>query len=258
VQQNATSVRRDEGHRERAKEEVLSKSKDSKLRDTAMAQRQSEDYEKSAAANEAQNQNSLGQAYPEDENKKSMAAASPPAEVAPASPPPPASEPQQQAEGGQKYDGKNVAGTLAYKVQSVQSNKEIFQRAQMLIKSNQLSEGKEFAQQAIDQDKSRTLAPELHQEGIKYQKEHETDKAILQFNLLMKNYPDYPQRADVLLRLGDSYRELGQYEEAQKAYEQLLALQPSNKTAAQRLMLLNKRKQAEDQLRSLGYVEKPD
>ena len=66
-----------------------------------------------------------------------------------------------------------------------------------------------------------------------------------------------PQFADALNNRGTVLMQLGRYDEAQAAYEQLLALQPSNKTAAQRLMLLNKRKQSEEQLRSLGYVEKP-
>ena len=256
LESRTNSERSDGGYREKTKEEALTKSKDSKLRDSSVAQRQPEDYEKAAAAKEAGSLNGFNQASQENENKKSMTAASPPAEIAQASPaPPPASEPP-QAEGGQKYDEKNaVGGMLAYKSQSIENNAVTFQRAQMQIKNNELSKGRETAQQAIDQDKGGSLASQFHQAGVQYQKEHENDKAILQFNLLMKNYPDYPQRADVLLRLGDSYRELGRYDEAQKTYEQLLALQPSNKTAAQRLMLLNKRKQSEEQLRSLGYVE---
>lgn len=163
-----------------------------------------------------------------------------------------AQEPTQQQPAPPEY--KESAVAQAYPSSNAKTEVS-FERAQMLFKNNDLANGKDVAEQAIVEDKKRSLASQFHQAGIEYQHEKEDDKAILQYSLLLKNYPDYARKADVLLRLGDSYRELGQYEEAQKAYQQLLALQPSNKVAAQRLMLLNKRKQAEDQLRSLGYVE---
>lgn len=150
---------------------------------------------------------------------------------------------------------KDTAVAQAYSGLAAEKTEVSFERAQVLFKNNDLANGKDVAEQAIVEDKKRSLASQFHQAGIEYQHEKENDKAILQYSLLLKNYPDYARKADVLLRLGDSYRELGQYVEAQKAYQELLALQPSNKTAAERLMLLNKRKQAEDQLRSLGYVE---
>lgn len=163
-----------------------------------------------------------------------------------------AQEPTQQQPAPPEY--KESAVAQAYPGLTAKTEVS-FERAQMLFKNNDLANGKDVAEQAIVEDKKRSLASQFHQAGIEYQHEKENDKAILQYSLLLKNYPDYARKADVLLRLGDSYRELGQYVEAQKAYQELLALQPSNKTAAERLMLLNKRKQAEEQLRSLGYVE---
>jgi tetratricopeptide (TPR) repeat protein len=249
----ADSGGKEEENQEQRQNATRSKSQNSISSDSVVKEEQatkSRELQKEAYQAEAERADQASQFN----EKKSIAAASPPPELQPA----PASEPQpQQKEGIQTDDEKRVAGLVAYKSKDATKNDVAFERAQVLFKNNELSQGKIYAQQAIDQDKSRSLASQFHQAGIEYQQEHENDKAIVQFSLLVKNYPDYPQRADVLLRLGDSYRELGQYEEAQKTYEQLLALQPSNKTAAERLMLLTKRKQAEDQLRSLGYVEQP-
>ena len=127
----------------------------------------------------------------------------------------------------------------------------IFNTAQMNFKQDKLKDGWNYAQQAIQQDRAKSLAPEFHQSGIEYQNNRDYDKAILQFQLIAANYADYSDLEDVLLRLAASHAEIGQFEEAQKVYAQLLQLFPRNRIASEKYKELQKKQEAQKHLQSL-------
>jgi tetratricopeptide (TPR) repeat protein len=131
-----------------------------------------------------------------------------------------------------------------------------FQQAQYWFKNNQLNQGKAVADQAISKDKSKTLASQFHQAGITYQQNKEPQQAIVQFNLVLNNYPDYSNSPDVLLRLGDTYAQIGQYENAIKAFRQLARFEGMKKIAAERIYNLQNQQKNLEQLKALGYVQK--
>jgi tetratricopeptide (TPR) repeat protein len=133
-----------------------------------------------------------------------------------------------------------------------------FQQAQYWFKNNQLNQGKIVAEQAISRDKNKSLATQFHQAGIDYQKSNEPQQAIVQYNLVLKNYPEYPDSPDVLLRLGDSYTQIGEYDKAISAYAHLQNFGEYRSVAAEKLKDVQARRKAQEQLKSLGYVsQKP-
>jgi tetratricopeptide (TPR) repeat protein len=131
-----------------------------------------------------------------------------------------------------------------------------FEEAQSRFRENNLPEGQALAKRVIENDKSGQMAVQFHQAGIQYQNSKEPEQAIVQFNLVLNNYPKYNQSPDVLLRLAESYEQIGEYEQALKAYEQLAQFPSSRNTARQRIGDMQKRQKSRDQLRSLGYVDK--
>lgn len=135
------------------------------------------------------------------------------------------------------------------------NEEETFQQAQYWFKNNQLNQGKIVADDAISKDKSKSLASPFHQAGIMYQQNKEPQKAIVQFNLVLNNYPDYSNSPDVLVRLGDSYAQIGQYENAIKVFQQLARFEGMRKVATERISNLRNQQKVQEQLRSLGYVD---
>lgn len=162
---------------------------------------------------------------------------------APALQSPPQAAPSQAASG-------LVAGT---KPDETEAN---FQKAQFLSKNNDLPQAKKAAEDAIRTDKDRALASQFHEAGRQYQSQGEPQQAILQYNLVLKNYPDYSGSPDVLLRLGESYEQVGEYVNAIRTYEQLGQIASMKKVADEKMRTLTKKKQVQEQLRSLGYVDK--
>lgn len=162
---------------------------------------------------------------------------------APALQSPPQAAPSQAASG-------MVAGT---KPDETEAN---FQKAQILSKNNDLPQAKKAAELAIRTDKDRTLASQFHEAGRQYQSQGEPQQAILQYNLVLKNYPDYSGSPDVLLRLGESYEQVGEYVNAIRTYEQLAQIASMKKVADEKMRTLTRKKQVQEQLRSLGYVDK--
>lgn len=135
------------------------------------------------------------------------------------------------------------------------NEEETFQQAQYWFKNNQLNQGKIVADQAISKDKSKALASQFHQAGITYQQNKEPQQAIVQFNLVLNNYPDYPNSPDVLLRLGDSYTQIAEYDNAIKVFRQLARFEGMKKVATERISNLQNQQKVQEQLRSLGYVD---
>ena len=131
-----------------------------------------------------------------------------------------------------------------------------FQKAQVLSKNNDLPQAKKVAEVAIRMDKDRSLAAQFHEAGRQYQSQGEPQQAILQYNLVLKNYPDYSGSPDVLLRLGESYEQVGEYVNAIRTYEQLSQIPSMKKVANEKVRTLTRKKQVQEQLRSLGYVDK--
>lgn len=144
------------------------------------------------------------------------------------------------------------------KEEKAQQGGDEFQQAQYWFKNNQLNQGKIVAEQAISRDKNKSLATQFHQAGIDYQKSNEPQQAIVQFNLVLNNYPEYSDSPDVLLRLGDSYTQIGEYDKAISAYAHLQNFGNYRSLAGERLKDVQARRKAQEQLGSLGYVsQKP-
>ncbi|HEY4491272.1 MAG TPA: tetratricopeptide repeat protein, partial [Acidobacteriota bacterium] len=133
-----------------------------------------------------------------------------------------------------------------------------FQEAQMKFREDNLKEGWTYANKAIQEDRTGSLASEFHSTGKRFQATKDYDKAIVQFQLVADNYRDYAYLQDVLLRLAASHIELGQWDEARAVYQRLLRLYPSNKDALDHLNELNKKEKAQRQLQSLEADKKQD
>ena len=163
-----------------------------------------------------------------------------PAAAQPQPPPAAAPQPASEAAGGSKPDA-----TVAN-----------FQKAQVLFKNNDLPQGKNVAEEAIRTDKDKSLASQFHEAGRQYQSQGEPQQAIVQYNLVLNNYPDYPGSPDVLMRLAESYEQIGEYGKAIRTYQQLARIPSMQKAAEDRMRTLSKKREVQEQLRSLGYVEK--
>jgi tetratricopeptide (TPR) repeat protein len=196
------------------------------------------------------------------EKNKEVAASDAPAggPVANEAPPatPPASAPAQEVQqyGAQAdYEEQAKSETLgASKISTVSKKtvEEPYQKAQQELERSNMKGWQSNVQEAISLDDQKTLASKLHQEGNVYQSRGEYGKAIPNFEQVQSNYRDYPQRDDVLLRLGDSYAEVGQFDKAVRTYQQVSS--PQQRVAKERIQRLQKKQEAQQQLRSLGYV----
>jgi tetratricopeptide (TPR) repeat protein len=180
-------------------------------------------------------------------------------QIAPASPPPPGvAQNEPAAAGGMQPSGQELA-----QQRSVMKSAEItpvaktnpnapFWQGQTKLQQNDLRAGVKDLQKAITEDDSKSLASQFHETGNAYQSKGDYKNAIIQFRLLQSNYQNYPYMDDVLLRLGDSYAEIGQFGEAVKAYNQVSPAQ--QKLAQERIHQLEKKREAQEQLKALGYV----
>ena len=194
-----------------------------------------------------------------EKNKEVAAVSDAPAEgqVANEEPPaaPAASAPLQGVEqfGAEpKYEQAKPEPTAAKKGRIAETADVSFRQAQQDLERSNMKGWQSNVQEAISLDDQRALASKLHQEGNIYQSRGEYGKAIPNFEQVQLNYRDYPQRDDVLLRLGDSYAEVGQFDKAVRAYQQISRSQ--QKVARDRIQRLQKKQEAQEQLRSLGYV----
>ena len=170
-------------------------------------------------------------------------------------------QPQEEGAKNERYPASQAAPPSPSVAQSPVPEKvsglkdQSFANAQSEFQRNNLEEGQAVAKQAIENDKTGDLAGQFHQAGIQYQNSKEPEQAIVQFNLVLNNYPKYTQSPDVLFRLAESYEQIGDYDQAVKTYEQLARFPNLKNTARQRIGEMQKRQKSRDQLRSLGYAD---
>ncbi|MCI0442556.1 tetratricopeptide repeat protein, partial [bacterium] len=133
-----------------------------------------------------------------------------------------------------------------------------FDDAQKQFQENNLNDGVNTSNVLIQQDKSQgraDYAVQFHEAGKRYQASQEPEQAIVQYNLVLNNYPGYTGSPDVLLRLAESYEQIGQYDQALKAYQQLAQIPAMKTTADRRISNMQKKQKTRDQLKSLGYTD---
>lgn len=133
-----------------------------------------------------------------------------------------------------------------------------FEEAQNQFRENKLNDGVNTANQVIQQDKSQgraDYATQFHEAGRRYQKNKEPEQAIINLTLVANNYPNYSGLPDVLLRLGESYEQIGDYNQALKTYQQLAQYPAMKTTADRRINDMQKKQKTRDQLKSLGYTD---
>jgi tetratricopeptide (TPR) repeat protein len=174
-----------------------------------------------------------------------------PAAAAPAPSAPPQAEQQSLQGKTEEMDYRQKAAQVSSDMKNAD---ESFQEAQMNLDQNNVKVAQEKYQEAISLDNGKSLANELHQSGKQYQSQGEYAKAILQYKLVQTNYHNYADMDDVLLRLGDSYAEIGQFDKALQTYKQIRS-QAQQKVAIDRIRQLQKKQEAQEQLRTLGYVD---
>jgi tetratricopeptide (TPR) repeat protein len=122
-------------------------------------------------------------------------------------------------------------------------------------RANKITVAVDKSTRAIKEDRSRALAPELHKQGVELQNTREYDKAIIPFSQVLANYPEYAEKEDVMLRLADSYERTEQYDNAIAIYSRLLKSPTQQKRAQQKISELGKKRETQQQLKSLGYVQ---
>ena len=133
-----------------------------------------------------------------------------------------------------------------------------FEVAQENFARNNLNDGVAAANQAIQNDKSQgraDYAVQFHEAGKRYQASKEPEQAIVNLNLVANNYPSYSGLPDVLLRLAESYEQIGDYDQALKTYQQLSQYPAMKKTAERHIGDMQKKQKTRDQLKSLGYTD---
>ena len=168
--------------------------------------------------------------------------------------PPAASAPTEIAAEEDEYETEQL-NQKAAKISAVSSDMERpFQEAQKQLQSKNVKEGQKLLNRAVALDDKKTLASQLHQEGNSYQSRGEYVNAIIQFEKVQANYRDYARMDEVLIRLGDSYAEVGQFDKAVHAYSQVRS---QKNVAAERIQRLQKKQEANEQLKALGYVSDP-
>ncbi len=163
----------------------------------------------------------------------------------------PAEEVQQHGAQTDYEQSKTEAAALK-KGRIAETADDSYRRAKEGLDRNDIQEWRENSQRAVLMDNKKTLASDFYAAGNTYQSRGEYGKAIAQYKLLQSNYRDYPQMDDVLLRLGDSLAEVGEFDEAVKTYRQVSPSQ--RRVATERIQRLQKKQEAQKQLRSLGYV----
>ncbi len=187
----------------------------------------------------------------ETESKKQYAAS-------PSAPPleqPAASEPEQlgAAVGGKTAEVDEIIPQQKTRMAFNQTVGDQFNESQVQLQKNDVKRAKEIADSAISNDPNRSLASQFHQYGVNYQNQGEYGKAILNFQLVQSNYRDYRYIDDVLLGLGDSFAEVGEFDKAEQAYKQMSTAKQS--ISQDRIRRLTRKKEAQEQLKSLGYVD---
>jgi len=164
--------------------------------------------------------------------------------IAPASPPSSAPAPVQ----AQQLEAKKMAKVA----------EPSFEEAQNQFRQNNLNDGVNTANQVIQQDKTQgraDYAVQFHEAGRRYQENKEPEQAIVNLNLVANNYPNYSGLPDVLLRLAESYEQIGDYNQALKTYQQLEQYPSMKTTAVRRINDMQKKQKTRDQLKSLGYTD---
>ena len=163
---------------------------------------------------------------------------------------PPASAPAVEA---QQLEAKKMAKVATTPERDFEVAQENFAR-------NNLNDGVAAANQAIQNDKSQgkaDLAVQFHEAGKRYQARR-SEQAIVQYNLVLNNYPGYGGSPDVLLRLAESYEQIGDYNQALKAYQQLAQIPTMKTTADRRINNMQKKQKTRDQLKSPSVIPTPE
>ena len=178
---------------------------------------------------------------------------------APSAPPPTPDESRYDAAAEGNRENAQIAleeppvAQKAAAVSNVNKAEQPFEEAQKQFRSKNVKEGQNLLRQAISYDDERALAGKLHEQGSSYQTQGEYGLAIAQYENVQNNYKDYARMDDVLLRLGDSYAEIGEFNKAVNAYNQVSPAQ--RKQAIDRIQRLSKKREAQRQLESLGYTQ---
>jgi anti-sigma factor RsiW len=183
-------------------------------------------------------------------------------EEAPPPSPPAAEGPPMDAVSNMERDASQVKVKVASPQQKAASitavskkAEEPLEKAQEQFRSKNVKEGQNLLRQAISSDDEKSLAGKLHEQGSTYQNQGEYGLAITHYENVQSNYKDYSRMDDVLLRLGDSYAEVGEFNKAVNVYRQVSPSQ--RKIAVERIQRLQKKREAQQQLESLGYISEP-
>ncbi|MCI0618235.1 tetratricopeptide repeat protein, partial [bacterium] len=169
-----------------------------------------------------------------------------------------------QAAGGALAPSTTPPASAPAPVQQLEAKKmakvaePTFDTAQKQFQENNLNDGVNTSNVLIQQDKSQgraDYAVQFHQAGRRYQESKEPEQAIVNLNLVANNYPNYSGLPDVLLRLAESYEQIGDYNQALKTYQQLAQFPAMKTTADRRINNMQKKQKTRDQLKSLGYTD---
>jgi tetratricopeptide (TPR) repeat protein len=201
-----------------------------------------EEYKQDAPASRTETLQPQRELSPQEQNGKNETGQAAGA-IAPTTPPAAAPAPVQQLE--------------AKKMAKV-AEQPSFEEAQNLFRQNNLNDGVNTSNVLIQQDKSQgraDYAVQFHEAGRRYQESKEPEQAIVNLNLVANNYPNYSGLPDVLLRLAESYEQIGDYDQALKTYQQLSQYPSMKKTAERHIGDMQKKQKTRDQLKSLGYTD---
>lgn len=204
----------------------------------------SRDYKQNAPADVPEKREPQRELAPQEQEASKTEAGQVAGAIAPAAPPASAPAPVQ----AQQLEAKKMA-----KLQEPS-----FEEAQNQFRQNNLNDGVNTANQVIQQDKNQgraDYAVQFHEAGKFYQKNKEPEQAIVNLNLVANNYPNYSGLPDVLLRLAESYEQIGDYNQALKTYQQLAQYPTMKSTADRRINDMQKKQRSRDQLKSLGYTD---
>jgi tetratricopeptide (TPR) repeat protein len=203
------------------------------------------EYKQNAPASvteEEQPQREIAQLQEQNAKKTEMGQAG--GAIAPAAPPSSAPAPVQ----AQQLEAKKMAKVA----------EPSFEEAQNQFRQNNLNDGVNTSNVLIQQDKNQgraDYAVQFHEAGKYYQKNKEPEQAIVNLNLVANNYPNYSGLPDVLLRLAESYEQIGDYNQALKTYQQLAQIPAMKTTADRRINDMQRKQKTRDQLKSLGYTD---
>ena len=178
---------------------------------------------------------------------RSMPAASP-------APPPATAEETATSDYRQRTDELSAKKTGIISKVSKDAPEVPLRKAQQQFEQNNVVEGQKLLNEATASDDGKELADKLYQEGNAFQTRGELGKAIPYYEQVQTNYKNYTRMDEVLLRLGDSYAEVGQFDKAVQTYNQVSPSQ--QKIARERISRLQKKQEAQKQLETLGYVDK--